>query len=145
MAFVITVKDKRRGEQVIADARYVVDAHAVDSAEFALVVDDHWQRRGLGRRAVQALTSAAQQAGIRWLHGDVRARNVPMLSLMRRCSFSCTPDREDEDIVHAETSLGGVPWAGPLASRRQGLRRWLAWRSLTSNAAQAAQGARHVE
>jgi len=132
MAFVITLEDGGRGEQVIADARYVVDAHAVDSAEFAVVVDDRWQRHGLGRRAVQALTIAARQAGLRWLYGDIRARNVPMLSLMRRCSFSCTPDREDDDIVHAETSLGGSPWAGPVASGGQRPRRWLPWRSTAS-------------
>ncbi|MEJ8857470.1 GNAT family protein [Variovorax robiniae] len=145
MAFVITCEDEDRGEQVIADARYIVDARAADSAEFAVMVADRWQRRGLGRRAMQALTIAAQQAGLRWLHGDVRARNVPMLSLMRRCSFSCTPDQEDEDLVHAETSLGGLPWAGPVASRRQGLWRWLPWRSMVPSDVQAASGSFHVE
>lgn len=145
MAFVITLEDKSRDEQVIADARYVVDPHTVDCAEFAVVVDDHWQRHGLGRRAMQALTIAAQQAGLRWLYGDVRASNVQMLALMRRCSFSCTPNQEDSDIVHAETSLGALSLAGPVAPRRQGLRRWLPWRPIVSNDAQAAESSRHVE
>lgn len=90
MAFVITFEDKSRDQQVIADARYAVDAHAADHAEFAVMVDDRWQRCGLGGRTVQALKIAAQHAGLRWLYGDVRARNVPMLSLMRGCRFSCT-------------------------------------------------------
>lgn len=79
IAFVITLEDGNRGEQVIADVRS------------AVVVDDHWQHHGLDRRVVQALSLAAQQAGLRWLYGDVRASNVQMLSLMRRCCFSCTP------------------------------------------------------
>lgn len=145
MAFVITLEDPSRGEQVIADARYVVDANAADSAEFAVMVDDRWQRHGLGRRAMQALAGAARHAGLRWLYGDVRARNVPMLSLMHRCSFSCTPDREDDDIVHAETSLDALPWAGPAASRREGLWRWLPWRPIAFKNAQAAAGGRHAD
>jgi RimJ/RimL family protein N-acetyltransferase len=145
MAFVITLEDKNRGEQVIADARYVVDAHAVDSAEFAVMVGDHWQRRGLGLRALQALTLAARQSGLRWLYGDIRARNAPMLSLMRRCGFSCTPDREDDDIVHAEMSLGRLRRAGYAASRSQRLLRWLPWLPVAWNDARAAEARRHVE
>lgn len=145
MAFVITVEDKTRGEQVIADARYVVDAHAVDCAEFAVMVDDHWQGHGLGLRAMQALTIAGGQAGLSWLYGDIRARNVPMLSLMRRCGFSCTPDREDDDIVHAERSLGRVHGAGDAVSRGERLRRWLQWLPIAMNDAPGVGARRHVE
>ena len=145
MALVITLEDKSRGEQVIADARYVVDAHAADCAEFAVMVDDHWQGHGLGLRAMQALTIAGRQAGLSWLYGDIRARNVAMLSLMRRCGFSCTPDREDDDIVHAESSLGRSHWAGHVVSRGERLRRWLQWLPIALNDAPVVEARRHVE
>lgn len=92
-------------EQIIADARYVIKEGG-DSAEFAVVVDDRWQGCGLGQRAMHTLIHAATAAGIRWLHGDVWAHNRPMLSLLQRLKFCCTPDRVDEDMVHAETALG---------------------------------------
>lgn len=91
-------------EQIIADARYVVDDRG-DGAEFAVLVDDSWQGFGLGQRAMDALMQVATLAGLRWLHGEVLARNAPMLALMRRCNFCCTPVQDDDSMVHAETVL----------------------------------------
>ena len=145
MAFVITWEDKSRGEQVIADARYVVDENAVDCAEFAVMVDDHWQGHGLGLRAMQALTLAGRQAGLSWLYGDIRSRNVAMLSLMRRCGFSCTPDREDDDIVHAESSLGRLHGEGHAAWYGERLRHWLPWLPIARNHAPVFEARRHAE
>jgi RimJ/RimL family protein N-acetyltransferase len=126
LAFVITTSDSDR-ERVVADARYTVDAEG-DSAEFAIVVDDGWQRRGLGERAVRALGEAARREGLRWLHGSVLSANTPMLSLMRRCQFCCTPDREDDRLVHVEARLGhAAPTKTPQRERSWPMR-WLATR-----------------
>ena len=96
-------------EHIIADARYVVDEDASDGrAEFAIMVEDQWQRFGLAEHAMHALTTAASINGLRWLHGDVLAANCPMLALMERCHFSCTPDRNNEKIVHAKISLNAT-------------------------------------
>jgi acetyltransferase len=91
--------------QIVAEARYSVDGGLEDSAEFALVVDDRWQRRGLGERAMRALSNTAAHAGLHWLHGGVLADNRAMLGLMQRCHFCCTPDAEDPQLVHAESAL----------------------------------------
>ncbi len=105
VAFVITECNGDR-ERVIADARYVVDTHgSQDSAEFAVVVDDQWQRMGLGEHCMHALTKTAAKDGLRWLHGDVLAHNERMIALMKRCHFYCTPDRSNDGIVHAEILL----------------------------------------
>jgi acetyltransferase len=105
VAFVLTTLQNGE-EHIIADARYVVDENAADeSAEFAIMVEDQWQRFGLAKHAMQALTTAASNNGLRWLHGDVLAENCPMLALMEHCHFCCTPDRSDEKMVHAEISL----------------------------------------
>lgn len=105
VAFVLTTRHNGE-ENIIADARYVVDEDASsESAEFAIMVEDHWQRLGLAEHAMHALTTAATSNGLRWLHGDVLADNCPMLALMQRCHFCCTPDRSDEKMVHAEILL----------------------------------------
>jgi len=119
-------------ETVVADARYVLDDSEPESAEFALVVDDQWRRRGLGARAMRGLCDAAHRAGVKWLHGSVWAANTPMLSLMRQLEFCCTPDQEDDRLVQVELRLDApgtsdrsrfapAPW----------LARWLApWRGV---------------
>ena len=99
-------------EQVIAEARFCIDADA-QGAEFALVVDDHWQRLGVGRWVMQALRDAAQAAGLTWLHGEILSSNLPMLALMRDCGLCCTPDREDDALMQAQLRLGEA--AEPLA------------------------------
>ena len=105
VAFVLTTLQNGE-EHIIADARYVVDENAADeSAEFAIMVEDQWQRFGLAKHAMQALTTAASKHGLRWLHGDVLADNCPMLALMEHCHFCCTPDRSDSKMVHTEISL----------------------------------------
>lgn len=105
VAFVITASAPS-GEQVIAEARYCVDAEgADDSAEFALVVDDRWQRRGLGLRALDTLAESAAAAGLRWLRGSVLAHNRPMLALLRRCRFHCIGDGSSAGVVQVEAAL----------------------------------------
>ena len=103
VAFVVTA-ERRQVLQVVAEARYAIDTQG-DSAEFAVVVDDRWQRHGLGERAMRALSNTAAHTGLHWLHGEVLADNRAMLALMRRCRFCCTQDQEDPQLVHAESAL----------------------------------------
>lgn len=128
LAFVITAFQDA-AECVIADARYCVDADA-QGAEFALMVDERWQRLGLGCWAMQALCNAAQAAGLTWLHGEVLSDNAPMLSLMQRCGLCCTANPEDDRLMQVQLRLGRAPSARfptPALARRSALA-WLARR-----------------
>lgn len=107
-------------ERVVADARYVVDSDCDgSSAEFALMVDDQWRRRGLARWSLQVLQQAAVQAGLTWLHGEVRQGNASMLSLMQSCGFAASPDPEDDLVVKVQRRLGST--ATPPATTPGGL------------------------
>ena len=113
-------------EQLIADARYVVepDGHG---AEFALVVADRWQGQGVGTWAMQTLQRSATNAGLQWLHGDVLHDNLPMLGLMQRCGFALSPDAEDLSVVKAQRRLGAQAASQSVVTH--GVRAWLrrAW------------------
>lgn len=126
LAFVITTTDCNH-ERVVADARYVVDDEG-DSAEFAIVVDDEWQRRGLAERAIRLLGTAARQQGLGWLHGSVLSANAPMLSLMQRCAFRCTPDRKDDRLVRVEARVDRAAPTRAAWREALGPLRWLASR-----------------
>lgn len=127
VAFVMTTT-QNSGERIIADARYFVGKEELgDSAEFAVVVDEGWQRRGLGVRAMQALVSTAADAGLRWLQGDVLANNRSMLALMRKCNFCCTPNLHEDGLVIAQTSLStNSGYVDPTQGARW--RRWFHWK-----------------
>ena len=123
MALVITTA-KHGQEQVIAEARYFLDEPGQgDIAQFAIMVDDRWQRRGLGARAMHTLVKAASAAGLSRLRGEVLAYNQPMLALMQHCQFDCTPDEGDDSLVHTQIDLDR-PRVHPAVPKRA---RWLSW------------------
>ncbi len=114
-------------ERLIADARYVVESDR-QGAEFALMVDERWQRHGIGAWALRALEHAATLAGLQRLHGEVLEDNAPMLGLMQRCTYALSADPEDSRLVRAQRRLGQttqVPTracAGVLSWLARGLR-----------------------
>jgi GNAT superfamily N-acetyltransferase len=61
--------------QLIAHAGLERDHRQPDRAEFALVVADRYQGRGLGRVLLGRLVEAAQRVGIQWLTAEVLAEN----------------------------------------------------------------------
>jgi RimJ/RimL family protein N-acetyltransferase len=68
--------------QLIAHAGVERDPRQPDRAEFAVVIADPYQGRGLGRILLGRLVEAARQTGIRWLTGEVLANNQRMLNLL---------------------------------------------------------------
>lgn len=121
LALVITAQLEGH-EQLLADARYSVDDDG-QGADFAVLVDERWQRHGLGRWAMSTLQRAADVAGLQWLHGEVLHSNAPMQALMRRCGFALSPDPDDEQLLHAQRRLG--KHAIEIPATAGGLVRWL--------------------
>ena len=76
--------------RVIGVARCVADPDK-QGAEFALVIADEWQNRGIGTRLMHELMRAARAVGMRWLWGDVLVSNVKMLGLMNALGFQLQP------------------------------------------------------
>jgi acetyltransferase len=72
--------------QFIAVGRYAPTADG-ESAEFALVVADAWQARGLGRILLERLKQEARKAGYKALYGHILQANHEMLDLARRLGF----------------------------------------------------------
>ena len=68
--------------ELIGVARYMYDQWA-DEAEIAIVIEDRWQGRGLGKRLLTELIGYAADRGIRRLRAYVLADNVRMLKLLR--------------------------------------------------------------
>jgi acetyltransferase len=88
--------------RIVALAQYVV-CEPLD-AEFAVVVDDAWQRQGLGMQLVGALAEQAARAGVTVLTGFVLPDNWPMLSFLARLDCELDAD-SDPNLIRAVKRL----------------------------------------
>lgn len=84
-------------EIIIGLAHYLRNADGV-GAEYALVISDQWQKRGLGSSLMEALIMAARQQQLSYLEGVVLSSNRPMLHLMTSLGFINEEDAEDPSM-----------------------------------------------
>jgi len=103
MAFIATVEEGGV-EREIGVARYVIDQDG-ESCEFAIVVADEWQRRGLGRRMMTLLIEVARSRGLREIVGLVLADNYPMLGLCRALGFEIRDSNEGPQVRRVSLAL----------------------------------------
>ena len=83
-----------------------VDDEAGESAEFAIVVSDDWQQRGLGAVLLSALIDAARLHGVRRMEAITMADNRSMLTLAQRLGFSARPHPGEPNLIELALSLG---------------------------------------
>jgi acetyltransferase len=88
----------------IGVARCVADEDRA-GAEFAVVVADDWQNRGVGTRLLCELMRAARAAGLRRLWGDILAGNNHMLELMAALGFELHSPPDDALVRRAVKTL----------------------------------------
>lgn len=103
MAFVaVTVNHEQA--RLLGVARYVRDEGS-RGAEFALVVADAWQHKGLGTLLLGTLLRHAHASGIERLHGITLATNQAMQELARKLGFVRMHDAHDATVRRLEKTL----------------------------------------
>lgn len=85
MALIAVIQEGERQIE-IGVARYIVNPDG-KSCEFAIVVADAWQHRGIGSLLMSQLMGAARDRGLETMEGLVLASNHKMLSLMAALGF----------------------------------------------------------
>jgi len=103
MAFVAVVGEGGR-ETEVGVARYVANPDGA-SCEFALVVADGWQRKGLGRRMMEQLIDVARARGLKAMVGHVLAENRGMLSLCQKLGFVVADSDEGPMVKRVTLAL----------------------------------------
>ena len=98
-------------ERQIGVARYVKES-SPDDAEFAIVLSDDWQGRGLGTRLLVSLLVAAKSHGVRRLVGTTMSENRGMLALGRKLGFRLAIDPGSATITNLTVDLAAWPPAG---------------------------------
>ncbi|PKL50229.1 MAG: 4-hydroxybutyrate CoA-transferase [Planctomycetes bacterium HGW-Planctomycetes-1] len=75
------------GEQIIAIAQYYLDPKS-QAAEVAFLVQDEWQKKGMGTLLLAYLTQIAKQRGVKKFYAKVLANNKPMLTIFNNSGFN---------------------------------------------------------
>jgi acetyltransferase len=99
----VAVLGKGEAAQILGVSRYYLHP-ATGTAEFALVVEDAHQRKGLGRHLMARLIAIARERGVKKLMGQILRENGPMLALMAALGFS-PPRTVDDGVVKVEMEL----------------------------------------
>ncbi len=88
------------GEQIVAIAQYYLDPKT-QAAEVAFLVQDEWQKKGLGSFLFAYLTQIARQRGVRCFYAKVLPTNKPMLAIFRKsgCKVKTEFDGEVYSIM----------------------------------------------
>jgi RimJ/RimL family protein N-acetyltransferase len=97
-------------EDIVAVGRYI-RLGAGDSAEVAFVVEDSYQRRGIGTSLLRLLARRAWDDGIRRLVADTLSTNSAMLSIFLHTPAAVTvvTTRRDGCVIHLVMTLMQPP------------------------------------
>ncbi|MET9178561.1 GNAT family N-acetyltransferase [Kitasatospora aureofaciens] len=106
--------DPRHGRSLVAaapDGRILALGHLMwddEEAELAVLVEDAWQRRGLGLALLRRLTAAARTAGIGTVYAVTQAANTGLIAAMRRLAAPLDFRTEDGTLVITATLAAGA-------------------------------------
>ncbi|MCE1185380.1 GNAT family N-acetyltransferase [Zoogloea sp.] len=98
MAFVATIEENDE-EVEIGVCRYAVNPDG-ESCEFAIVVAEDWQHRGLARRLMGVLIETARNRGLHAMTGIFLSNNERMLKFVQSLGFVLSNDPEDNTVKH---------------------------------------------
>ena len=102
MAFIATGEEEGE-ERELGVCRYAVNPDG-ETCEFAIVVADNWQKKGLARKLMGVLIETARNKGLDAMHGVFLANNERMLKFVQSLGFVLSNDPEDNTI-----KLGVLP------------------------------------
>jgi acetyltransferase len=93
----IAVLEEHEKETELGVARYMMNPDG-ESCEFALVVADKWQNKGIGSHLMSSLIAAARERGIETMEGEILTNNDGMLKLTAKLGFSINVSPDDPAI-----------------------------------------------
>ena len=104
LALVAVAANSAGTEEFVGVARYIANPDR-ESAEFAVVVADAWQHRGVARSLMERLMAAAKRSGLARFEGAVLRANQNMLRFTAALGFKVHDDPEDPEQVVVEREL----------------------------------------
>jgi acyl-CoA hydrolase/ribosomal protein S18 acetylase RimI-like enzyme len=92
---IVGVVPRVSGEEIVAIAQYFLDPKT-QSAEVAFLVQDEWQRKGMGTFLLDYITQIAKQRGVKKFWAKVLPSNEPMLTLFHNSGYKINTEFDGE-------------------------------------------------
>ncbi len=96
LAFV-AIEDGTTPPVEVGVARYVTNPDA-ESCEFAIVVADQWQGKGLARQLMKLLIAAARDTSLKYMTGDFLSENRRMIHFVETLGFVISTHPDDATL-----------------------------------------------
>ncbi|MEQ9001789.1 MAG: bifunctional acetate--CoA ligase family protein/GNAT family N-acetyltransferase [Coleofasciculus sp. B1-GNL1-01] len=103
MALVADYKNPQTGEHEILGVARLSKMHGINEGEFAMLISDPYQRRGLGTELLKRIIQVGRQEKLTRITADILAENVPMQKVAEKVGFHL--ERAGNDLVTAEIRL----------------------------------------
>ena len=98
-------KDPKTGETQIIGVGRLKKMHGTNEAEFAMMISDEYQGRGLGTELLKRLLEVAKDEKLGRITGDILPDNFAMQHVCEKLGFQMKRDPEDP-VVRVDLELG---------------------------------------
>jgi acetyltransferase len=117
----VALEEKASVERILGVARVIGDPDG-KKAEFAVMVGDPWQGKGVGAKLLETCLHIAQERGIETVWGIVLRENTQMLALGKKLEFNLSKTEEPGELKLTIDlrSLGLAGWQEPEHARPAG-------------------------
>ncbi|MGA8660472.1 MAG: bifunctional acetate--CoA ligase family protein/GNAT family N-acetyltransferase [Chthoniobacterales bacterium] len=96
IALVVERKLPETGERQLLGIGRLIKSHGADEAEFAIVISDHWQGKGLGTDLLSRLLEIGRQEKISRVVGYILTDNIGMRRVCEKLGFTIRYDTNAE-------------------------------------------------
>ena len=104
LALVVVLPLPDGTEQQIGVARYIA-LQDEETCEFAIVVSDEWQGKGVARQLFQRLIDIARERRMKVMTGITLRENTRMIDLSRSLGFATRSDTDEPELVRMTLAL----------------------------------------
>jgi acetyltransferase len=104
MALVADYKNPQTGQNELIGVGRLIKEQGAKSAEFALLVTDQFQHRGLGTELLRRLIQIGRDEKLQRITGVILAENQDMQEVCRKVGFRLQ-DLPEANLVRAELEL----------------------------------------
>jgi len=91
------------GDEIVAIGQYFLEP-AINEAEVAFVVQDEWQKKGMGTLLLKHLSEIATKRNIVRLNAKVMRQNKPMLAVFHNSGYNIKTEFDGE-VYHLSYEL----------------------------------------
>lgn len=94
IALVADLKNRGGKHQILGVGRLIKE-HGVDEAEFAILISDPWQGKGLGTELLKLLVQIGRKERLRRIIGRISAENATMKQVSEEVGFNLRFDKNE--------------------------------------------------